>query len=92
MNSAVATPTAKRLSWDLIPVRKSAKVGMEVVMSEMTLNGIIPFRTPTKTFENPKAPKLTAVAAIALPRTAAETGLEQEKRKAAIKAGERKRM
>ena len=92
MNSAVATPTASNKSWDLIPVRKSAKVGMEVMMSSINPLGLIPFRTPTKTFENPKAPKLTAVAAIALPRTAAETGLEQEKRKAASKAGERKRM
>ena len=44
------------------------------------------------TFATPTAPKLTAVAAIAAPRTADETGLEQEKAKAAINAGARKRM
>ena len=66
---------------------------MEVVMSSITpKNPRIPFNTPAKTFEIPTAPKLIAVAAIALPRTAAVTGLEQEKRKAAIRAGERKRM
>ena len=52
----------------------------------------IPVNTPAMTFEMPKAPKLIAVAAIALPRMAAETGLEQENTRAAIRAGERKRM
>ena len=58
----------------------------------VTGGAAVPFKTPAKTFEIPTAPKLIAVAAIALPRTAAVTGLEQEKRKAAIMAGERKRM
>ena len=40
----------------------------------------------------PNAPKLTAVAAIAAPRTADESGLEQENTKAAIKDGARNRM
>ena len=63
---------------------------MKVVISSKL--PVIPFTTPAKTFESPMAPKLMAVAAIAAPRTAAETGLEQEKTKAAIRAGERKRM
>ena len=49
-------------------------------------------KIPTMTFATPNAPKLTALAAIAAPRTADETGLEQEKAKAAINAGARKRM
>ena len=51
-----------------------------------------PSTTPTKTFEIPKAPKLIAVAAIAVPRMAAETGLKQANTREAIRAGERKRM
>ena len=66
---------------------------MKRVMSKIRVEvPATPPKIPTKTFEIPTAPKLIAVAAIAAPRTAAETGLEQEKRKAAIKAGERNRM
>ena len=48
-------------------------------------------KIPTMTVATPNAPTLAAVAAIAAPRTADETGLEQEKTNAAIKAGARKR-
>ena len=60
--------------------------GIETEMEEIV------FKIPTMTFATPTAPKLTAVAAIAAPRTADETGLEQEKAKAASNAGARKRM
>lgn len=58
----------------------------------MAVERIIPSRTPGMTVANPKAPKLTAAAAIAAPRTADERGLEQENAKAAINEGARNRM
>ena len=51
-----------------------------------------PARTPEITFATPMAPTLTSAAAIAAPRTADETGLEQERANAKIKAGARNRM
>ena len=62
--------------------------------SEMVPDGLrtIPSKTPEMTFAIPNAPKLTAAAAIAAPRTADESGLEQENAKAAIKEGARNRM
>ena len=63
------------------------------VMSVMTLKGpAIPDKTPAIVFIIPNAPKLIAVAAIEAPRMAAETGLEQEKKSPANKAGARNRM
>ena len=93
MKNAINTPTMRRANCVLMEVRNWAKVmklpGME---TEMKLMPAIPVKIPEITFATPNAPKLTAVAAIAPPRTADETGLEQEKAKAAISAGVRKRM
>ena len=96
MNNAVNTPTDKQneLRTDSgEELGKGEISGDDGIRDEHEDAGTtIPCKTPEMTFASPNAPKLIAVAAIAAPRTADESGLEQENAKAAIKEGARNRM